>query len=194
MSRRKKEDSSVTVNLEQSLGESIRRLRDRERLSVRALASKCGFSPSFISQVELNQASPSLSSLERIANGLGVTLGDFFRAFDLSGPEIVRSSHRPVLQSGWSRSQIESLVNPGLGSRLEVLLVTIRPKGTSGSKLHARNTELFLMVLAGSVSLELMDGTQELRLGDAITIPAGMLHRLENRGSKDIQLLEVIPR
>jgi XRE family transcriptional regulator, regulator of sulfur utilization len=182
------------VTLEQSLGEAIRRLRDRQRQSVRTLASKCGFSPSFISQVELNQASPSLSSLERIAAGLGVTLGEFFHTAERSGPELVRSSQRPMLQSGWSRSQIESLGNPGVGNRLEVLLVTMRPEGTSGSRLHTSNTELFMMVLAGSVRLELVDGTQVLRRGDAITIPAGMPHRWENKGTKDTQLLTVTPR
>lgn len=181
------------VTLEQSLGEAIRRLRDRERLSVRALASKCGFSPSFISQVELNQTSPSLASLERIGAGLGVTLGEFFHTAERSGPELVRSSHRPMLQSGWSRSQIESLGSPGPGNRLEVLLVTMRPEGTSGSRLHTSNTELFMLVLAGSVRLELVNGPQVLRRGDAITIPAGMPHRWENKGTKDMQLLKVIP-
>jgi transcriptional regulator with XRE-family HTH domain len=179
------------LSLEQSLGDAIRRLRDRQRQSVRTLASKCGFSPSFISQVELNQASPSLASLERIAAGLGVTLGEFFHTAERSGAELVRSSQRPMLHSGWSRSQIESLGNP---NRLEVLLVTMRPQGTSGSRLHTSNSELFMMVLAGSVRLELVNDTQVLRRGDAITIPAGMPHRWENQGTKDTQLLIVTPR
>jgi XRE family transcriptional regulator, regulator of sulfur utilization len=191
---RKRKQSPKTASSEQSLGEAIRRLRDRARLSVRALASKCGFSPSFISQVELNQASPSLASLERIANGLGVTLGEFFRAVERSGPELVRSSNRLKLQSGWSRSQIETLVNPGLESRLGVLLITMRPEGTSGRKLYASSTELFMMILAGSVNLELLDGSKMLRKGDAITIPAGIPHRLQNKGTKDIQLLKITPQ
>jgi transcriptional regulator with XRE-family HTH domain len=180
--------------LEQSLGEAVRRLRDSGRLTVRALASKCGFSPSFISQVELNQASPSLASLERIAAGLGVTLGEFFHAAEGSGLVLVRSSHRPVLQSGWSRSQIESLGSSGPGNRIEVMLVTMRPEGTSGSRLHTGNTELFAMVLAGTASLELADGSQVLRAGDAITIPAGVPHRWENKVAKDVRLLKVTPR
>jgi transcriptional regulator with XRE-family HTH domain len=180
--------------LEQSLGEAVRRLRDRERLTVRGLASKCGFSPSFISQIELNQASPSLSSLERIAAGLGVTLGEFFHTAEQSGLNLVRSSKRPLLQSGWSRSQIESLGSSGLGNRLEILLVTMRHEGTSGSRLHTRNTELFVMVLTGSVWLELEEGTQVLRRGDAITITAGTPHRWINKGTKDVQLLKVTPR
>ena len=43
--------------------------------------------------------------------------------------------------------------SPGPGNRLEVLLVTMRPEGTSGSRLHTSNTELFMLVLAGSVRL-----------------------------------------
>lgn len=180
-----------TVPLELSLGEALRRLRQRERVSVRTLASKCGFSPSFISQVELNQASPSLASLERIAAGLGVTLGEFFHPAERLGPDIVRSSVRPVLQSGWSHSQIESLGSPG---RMEAMLITIHSSGTSGKKMYPSNTELFAMILAGSVTLELPDGTQVLHRGDAITIPAGTPHRWENLGTKDVQLLRVVPR
>ncbi len=184
----------ITVPLEQSVGEVLRRLRHRERVSVRTLASKCGCSPSFISQVELNQASPSLASLERIAAGIGVTLGDFFHAAEHSGPRLVRSSQRPMLQNGWSRSQIESLGNPGIASRLEPLLVTMRCEGTSSSRLQTSNSEQFAMVISGSVMLELADGTHVLRRGDAITIPAGTPHRWENKGTKDAQLLKITPR
>ena len=183
-----------TPRLEQSVGQALRRLRHRERVSVRTLASKCGFSPSFISQVELNHSSPSLASLERIAAGIGVTLGDFFHAAQGSGPKLVRSSQRPRLENGWSRSQIESLGTPGIASRLQPLLVTIHCAGTSSSRLQTSNSEQFAMVISGSVMLELADGAQMLRRGDAITIPAGTPHRWLNKGAKDVQLLKITPR
>lgn len=181
-------------SLEQSLGAAIRRLREKHRLSVRTLARKCGFSPSFISQVELNQASPSLTSLEQIARGLGVTVGQFFEAATSPGPIVVRSSERSVLQSEWSRSQIESLGHAGIDSRLEALLITIRSGGRSGGHMHSRETELFAVVFAGEVRLQLGETTQILRRGDAVTIPPGTPHRWENKGAKDAQLLKVIPR
>lgn len=187
-------DSKNHRALEQSVGEAVRHLRNRERLSVRGLANKCGFSASFISQVELNQASPSLASLERIAAGIGVTLGDFFHAAEHSGPKLVRSSQRPMLESGWSRSHIESLGNPGIGSRLEALLVTMHCEGTSGKRLHTSDREQFEMIISGSVMLELADGPHVLRRGDAITIPAGTPHRWENKGTKDVQLLKITAR
>ncbi len=62
------------------VGEHVRRLRTDGGLSLRALAGQTGFSPSFISQLENGQVSPSISSMERIAEALGVTLGEFFVA------------------------------------------------------------------------------------------------------------------
>ncbi len=181
-------------SLEQSLGSVIRRLRAQRRLSVRTLARKCGFSPSFISQVELNQASPSLTSLELIASGLGATVGQFFEAATSPGPIVVRSSQRLVLQSEWSRSQIESLGHAGINSRLEALLITIRPGGRSGGHMHSREAELFAVVFAGEVRLQLGETAQLLRRGDAVTIPPGTPHRWENKATTPVQLIKVIAR
>lgn len=196
-SRRQSVSTSSRKNrnpLEQSLGAAIRRLREQRHLSVRTLARTCGFSPSFISQVELNQASPSLTSLELIARGLGATVGQFFQTATSPGPIVVRSSERLVLQSEWSRSQIESLGHAGLDSRLEALLITIRPGGRSGGHMHSRETELFAVVFAGAVRLQLAETTQLLRRGDAVTIPPGTPHRWENNGTKPVQLIKVIAR
>ena len=47
------------------IGEHIRRLRLEHRLSVRAFAAQTGFSPSFISQLENGQVTPSLVKRRR---------------------------------------------------------------------------------------------------------------------------------
>lgn len=180
--------------VEQSLGEAIRRLRDNQRLSVRTLARNCGFSASFISQVELNQASPSLSSLERIANGLGTTIGQLFVTAAPAAPAPIKASHRPMLQSEWSRAQIESLSHPSVTSKLEALLITLHPGGSSGGRLHTRDTELLAIVFSGTVRLQVGDTTHVLHRGDAITIPAHTLHRWENAAAKPAQLLKISPR
>ena len=54
---------------QQMVGAHVRRLRTDRGLSLRALAAETGFSPSFMSQVENGQVSPSISSMEKIANG-----------------------------------------------------------------------------------------------------------------------------
>ena len=49
------------------LGPRLKAARNAKSLSLRALGERTGFSASFLSQVELGQASPSLASLGRIA-------------------------------------------------------------------------------------------------------------------------------
>jgi transcriptional regulator with XRE-family HTH domain len=59
----------------QTLGTSLRYLREQHGMSLRALAERVDFSASFLSQIENGQCSPSISSMEKIANALGVTPG-----------------------------------------------------------------------------------------------------------------------
>jgi transcriptional regulator with XRE-family HTH domain len=57
---------------QQAVGEQVRLLRTQRGMSLRSLAAQTDFSPSFISQLENGQVSPSISSMERIAAALGV--------------------------------------------------------------------------------------------------------------------------
>lgn len=184
----------TSTHREQQIGDAVRRLRDSRGLSVRTLAVNCGFSASFISQVELNKVSPSLASLERIASGLGVTLGQFFVTLDRSTPALIKSRQRPTLQSAWSRAQIESLSPTSVGDTFEVLMITLQPGGCSGTALHSRDTKLCVTIFSGTVCLQFEESAQVLRRGDTISIPAGTVHRWENKTAKAVQLLKIIGR
>lgn len=160
---------------------------------MRTLAEKCAVSASCISQVELNQASPSLASLERIAYGLGVTLGRLFQAAEPAVPAFIRASKRPLLRSEWSRSLIESL-GPGVGAKLEVLLITMRPGRSSGGRTHSHETDLLGIVFDGELRLQLGAISRILRRGEAVAIPPGTPHRWENRAHKNVEFLTISAR
>lgn len=176
------------------VGKIIRRLRTRQQMSVRGLADKCGFSPSFLSQVELGQASPSIASTEHITSALGVTLGEFFRAAAPSPPAITKSKQRPVLKSGWSRAKIEALGPPNEDSRLESMLITLKSGGASASRPYTRQTEQLVVVFRGTVRLQLEEEPHTLKEGDAVSIPAGTRHFWKNTSRGLCQILLVSPR
>lgn len=92
----------------ENLGHSLRRLREDRRISLKVLAEQTGFSSSFLSQVENSLASPSISSMERIATALGVTLSQFFNHAEASRGSVVRGSDRACLNLEWSLAEIES--------------------------------------------------------------------------------------
>ena len=61
-----------------SLGARIRQRRREMDLVLTELAEMCDISISFLSQIERDQANPSISTLHEVANALGVHLGYFF--------------------------------------------------------------------------------------------------------------------
>jgi len=178
--------------LERDLGSIVRRLRRSQGMSMRKMAANVDFSASFISQVERNQVSPSISSLERLAAGLGVTLGDFFR--EVSPTAVVRRVDRQSLTSGWSRARIEALDPTHPGSLLEAVMVTIAPGGTSGKRDHPHERERFVIIFEGSVRLTLAESTYTMRRGDSVTVLPGVPHHWENRSKRSASLVIVSAR
>ena len=178
---------------QQAVGDHVRRLRTRHGLSLRDLAARTGFSPSFLSQVENGQASPSISSMERIAHALGVTLGEFFvAAAPGRGGHVLRSSDRRILESGWSQASIESL--GGAGEVLEPVLITLAPGGRSGKHPYGHSAEEFALVLEGEVALRLGPEDHALKAGDTATILPGELRVWCNEGGVPARILLVSTR
>ena len=177
------------------IGEHIRRLRSDRHVSVRGFAAETGFSASFISQLENGQVAPSLGSLHKIAEALGVTLGEFFAAAEM-GEEtlIVRADERHRLDSTWTDAHIESLGPMRPNHKLESMIAIFGPGGKSGKHPHAQAREEFAYVTRGEITLTLADEENTLRAGDAVTLPARAPRLWENRTRGIAEILMVSSR
>lgn len=169
------------------LGETLKKLRESSGISVRTLAARAGFSASFISQVENDQASPSIASLERIASALGVGLVEFFDDTSSTAPSVVHPAERRNLTSVWSRASIEALSDAG--SAINAVMITIAPGGRSSSEPHSHKGDEFAIVFDGEITLTLGGATMSLRRGDAISFSSATAHRWQNEGTAPAQLL-----
>ena len=65
---------AVSVNI----GDRLRELREARNISMRALATKSGLSANALSMIERGRASPSVSTLYKLADALGVSITSFF--------------------------------------------------------------------------------------------------------------------
>lgn len=177
------------------IGEHVRRLRSSRHVSVRAFAAETGFSASFISQLENGQVAPSLGSLHKIAEALGVTLGEFFAAAETGeDPLIVRPSERHRLDSTWTDAHIEALGSMRDRHKLEPMIVVFGPGGRSGKRPHDQAREEFAFVISGRVTLTLADEENTLSAGDAVTLPARAPRLWENRTKERAEILMISPR
>ena len=177
-----------------NVGERIRQLRLDSGMSVRTLATKSGFSPSLISQVEHGQVMPSIGSLERIAMALGVSLSTFFAELDPSATRLVRASTRPQLTSTWSPVSIEALGSLDGSGTLEPIMLIMAPGGRSGIFPATPGGEKFALLIEGEVMLTLGDQVHVLRTGDAITFVPAIPHQWENSGAGPAHVVIVTRR
>jgi transcriptional regulator with XRE-family HTH domain len=113
--------------IEQTLGNSLRYLREQNGISLRALAERTDFSASFLSQIENGQCSPSISSMEKIANALGATLGQFFLSANQQAVNIVRASDRAHMALDCSRAEIASLGSLSDPSQVRASMIKSSP-------------------------------------------------------------------
>jgi transcriptional regulator with XRE-family HTH domain len=68
-------DHSLQINV----GKQIQKLRESKGLSQQDLAAKCNFEKSNMSRLETGRVNPTLSTLEKVAKALDVSIAELFR-------------------------------------------------------------------------------------------------------------------
>jgi transcriptional regulator with XRE-family HTH domain len=182
---------TTVQSTEARIGQFLKELREKLGFSLRTVATRAGFSASFLSQLENGQVSPSIASLERIAGELGVSLADLFEASQTPTPAVVRADARPGFTSMWSRARVELLTPSGERRAVAAIAVSLAPGGASGKHSSNHPTDQFGYVLAGTIVLFLGEDRMSLDTGDTVTIPRKTPHRWQNDGVVDTQVLLV---
>ena len=104
-----------------NLASSIRSMRLRNGLSQRQLATRMSVPRTYVSKIENEKATPTLSSLERLAKALEVTVPDL-----LSGGERHRQDEiRELMQDAFT-AEILPFVSQLNGMQMSSILTQIR--------------------------------------------------------------------
>jgi transcriptional regulator with XRE-family HTH domain len=173
------------------VGERLRELRRSRRATLRTIADRSGLSESFLSQVERGRSSASIASLRKIADALGVTMADLFGPDGVPGPKVLRRHERPALAFGVLGKK--ALLTPRPLHHLEVFVGELEVGGSTGEQpyVHGDSEEL-VVVLSGSVQLELGGELFELESGDSIDYRSSTPHRVTNTGQELAEVMWII--
>ena len=169
------------------LGRKIRDLRQRRGLTVQQLADASGLSKGFISQVENERTSPSLSTLHDLACALGISAA-YLVVEEEPVPSVVRASDRPVLRVGGNTSRVEVL-SAQPKRNLEMLVAELPPGLSAGDKLHYHHGEECVLCLAGRVRLTCGSHIVVLEEGDTCHYDGRVPHAVENCGEVTARVL-----
>jgi transcriptional regulator with XRE-family HTH domain len=170
-----------------ALGERIRARREALGLSLRALGAQVGLSASFLAQVERSLASPSIESLQQIAQALKVPIFYFFTE-ERTLERVVRRQSRKQLHFPDSNITYE-LLHPSLNHKSLGLLIRIGPNDRINPIHLAEPTEEWLLVLEGRVQIEVAGERYELAPGDSIAYEGWELEGVVSLGPDEAVLV-----
>lgn len=70
------------VNIRVAFGRAVRRLRKEQDVSQEAFAYKAKVDRGYMGRIERGEVNISLDNIQKIAKGLGITVGDLMAAVD----------------------------------------------------------------------------------------------------------------
>jgi transcriptional regulator with XRE-family HTH domain len=176
------EDMLSTLEDEISLrtGRAVKQQRDSAGLSLRVLAARSGISPSMISDIERGAKSPTVTTVVRLAQALGVSAAALIDGGTDPAPRI-RVLRRGEGGGGEHPAPWESLGPAAPGSRIDFVRYQIPPSTVLGpATAHAPGTIEHMHVAAGTVRVTVGDETAELAAGDSCSCRTDAPHGVEN--------------
>lgn len=165
----------------------MRKLRIDRGLSARAVAARAGITPAYLSRLENDKVSPTVSTLTRVLQAIGVSVGHLFKSE--AGPVVRLGERRRV----GSRGVADYLVTPEDAQRLRVLETVIEPgAGSGGQSYQHSGDEECILVLQGGLRVWLDEQPYELAAGDSITFACRRPHRWVNATGVTAKVIWVI--
>lgn len=179
-----------------SIGTQIRKYRKSQQLTLVELAENCDISPSFLSQIERDQAKPSVTTLYAIADKLGVSMASFFERADennhqkqnsqtIQSAKVVKANHRKILIYPGSGIRNE-LLTPNLNGAIQMMWIVMPPGTDSGDEPFVHEGEECGVILQGKIETWIGDEKFILGPGDSIYHSSKIPHRSKNIGDSDV--------
>ncbi len=168
------------------LGTRVRQLRTERDWSLEALASASGVSRSMLSQIEREEANPTLAVTMRIARAFGMELGELLQMPAASSKvAVIRANDRAYHYRSDKDCRIRTLSPLNLEKDVEFYEVQLQPGGALRSSPHFEGTREFLTVQKGRIRVESGGDADELDPGDSANYRADVPHAIVNAGKSE---------
>jgi transcriptional regulator with XRE-family HTH domain len=162
-----------------SVGKRLREIRTLRGLSMRLLAEMSGLNINTLSLIENEHTSPSVSTLQQLAQSLHVNITEFFEVVSQS-KKVVYQQHgkRPCIS--FAHTAIEDLAAgmPRFGA--EPIIVTLYPNAGSGKNPIVHTGREFVYCREGRIAYTVDEEKYLLEPGDSLLFEAYLPHHWRN--------------
>ncbi len=191
------ETNAVTAPLlTQALGNAIRELRQRHKLTIAQVSEQADISRGMLSKIETGQITPGLDSLSRIARALGVSMSMLFRHYDAptgSAQHVKKGQGMEVVRRGTKSGHSYELLayDQGPIKLFEPFMITMDEQSESFPTFQHPGTE-FIHMIEGTLEYRHGQTVYVLEPGDTLTFEGEITHGPERLLNKPIRFLSII--
>jgi transcriptional regulator with XRE-family HTH domain len=174
-----------------SIGPRLRSTRVSQGLTIAQLAEATGLTKGFLSRVERDETSPSVTTLLTLCQVLSLPIGSLFEPPE---HEVVRLEDAPRINFGGSGVE-ERLLTPRSEAGIQLLRSVLEPGASGGEDFYTITCEVeVLHVLVGGITLRFPQHEVELAAGDSVTLAGREPHTWVNAtGGRSEVLWAIVP-
>lgn len=184
-------------NLEVAIGREVRAFRKQQNMTVVALSELTGLSIGMLSKIENGNTSPSLTTLQALANALSVPLTAFFRGFEESRGAVLTKSGQGIemerrgTRAGHQYKLLGHIGSNASGVVVEPYLITLSEESDIFPTFQHNGIETIYM-LEGAIDYRHGSEVYPLRPGDTLFFDADAPHGPESLVDLPARFLSVI--
>ena len=173
------------------LGTRLHSLRTERDWTLEELSKRADLSPPYLSRLEAGERQPSLASLISLAQAFEIPIAGLFEHSQPASRIAVTKagSGTPHISNGAMYTPLTGKRNP---THLNAVLLDV-PAKRSDATMNRHDSEEFVYILNGTVTLIVGDETVTLSAGDAAHYDAREPHRMDGFGGKARALLVATP-
>lgn len=188
------DEVETTEQHSEKIGQRLRLLRAARNMTITDLALAAGVSSGLISQIERGNSNPSMKTIEKLRQALGVNIWEFTDMTPsrlVADPSFVRrADSRPKIVVGVNGFSKE-LLSPQSNNNMRFMILTLPPGARSEDVLSGPGNKGGY-VLEGSALLTVGSETTQISVGDSFQFSSSLDHHIENSGPDTAQILWII--
>jgi len=157
----------------------LRELRESRGISMRTLATKSGLSANALSMIERGKTSPSVSTLYKLADALGVSITAFFGGESEKRQVVFMKSDERTRMS-FTRGVFEALGGEQFAGRAEPFMLTLESGASCGPHNMSHTGHEFVFCLRGQLDYQVEKNDYHMEAGDSLLFAAQLKHKWRN--------------
>ncbi len=176
------------------VGATLQKMRLARGLTLEDLSRAAGVSKSMLSQIEREKANPTIAVAWRLANALGVSIGELLTSENqvVETIRVLEAHELPTLPGDHAGYVLRILGPMELAGKFEWYELTLAPNGELASNPHDPGATEHLTLLQGTMELEVDGEKKKLKTGATARYQADRSHRIHNPGKSEAKALLVV--